>query len=141
MEKRRDFLKWTYRAFMGLWSIGILGVLFSYLRAPRSASSVNLNWIDAGKLSDIRPGSGRLISHAAKPLWVLKLNNNQVVSLSAVCTHMQCIIKWDETRKMLVCPCHQGEFDADGNVIAGIPSRPLTTYKIEIRGDEIYVIL
>jgi len=141
METRRNFIKWLYRAFIGLWGIGIIGVVLSYLKAPKSFGQESANWIKAGRVSGMRVGSGILVSHAPKPFWVIKLAEQQIIAISAICTHMQCIVKWEENRKMLVCPCHQGEFNTDGNVLSGIPSKPLAEYKVEIRGDEVYVII
>ena len=141
METRRDFIKWIYRAFLGLWGVSIIGVILFYLKAPRSFGYESANWIKVGRLSMMKIGTGILVSNAPKPFWVIKLSEKQVIALSAICTHLQCIIKWNESRKTLICPCHQGEFNTEGNVISGIPSKPLAAYKVEIRGDEIYVII
>ena len=59
--------------------------------------------------------------------------------LSAVCTHMRCILDFDRTRRAIVCPCHDGHFDLNGNVVSGPPPAPLPSYEVLTRGGEVYV--
>jgi len=62
-----------------------------------------------------------------------------VYALSAVCTHMRCILNYDRERRGLVCPCHDGRFDLSGNVISGPPPRPLPLYEVMTRAGEVFV--
>lgn len=47
------------------------------------------------------------------------------VVLSPVCTHMGCNVVWNHDQKRFLCPCHGGQFTADGRNVAGPPPRPL----------------
>lgn len=141
MINRRNFIKWVYRFFLGMWGAGAITAILSYLKAPKITKSATGNWVYGGKLFSIKIGEGELISHALKPFWLLRISEKQVIAISAICTHLQCIVKWNSNKKTLVCPCHQGEFNTDGNVISGLPPKPLPLYKVEIRGDDIYVII
>jgi cytochrome b6-f complex iron-sulfur subunit len=62
-----------------------------------------------------------------------------VSARSLLCTHWGCTVKWDEAAKRYKCPCHRGEYDADGNVILGPPPRPLAMLPVEIAGDTVIV--
>jgi cytochrome b6-f complex iron-sulfur subunit len=64
-----------------------------------------------------------------------------VVAASAVCTHVRCILGFDRERRGLVCPCHDGRFDLNGNVLSGPPPRPLPIYEVSIRAGEVFVHL
>ncbi|MFA5535704.1 MAG: Rieske 2Fe-2S domain-containing protein [Bacillota bacterium] len=46
-------------------------------------------------------------------------------AFSRVCTHLGCIVAWDDKKRQFECPCHGGIFDEDGNVLHGPPPKPL----------------
>lgn len=62
-----------------------------------------------------------------------------VAARSLLCTHWGCTVKWDEAANRYKCPCHHGEYDADGNVVLGPPPRPLAMLPVEIAGDTVIV--
>jgi cytochrome b6-f complex iron-sulfur subunit len=59
--------------------------------------------------------------------------------MSAVCTHLRCILDYDRERHGFACPCHAGRFDLGGQVISGPPNRPLKSYEVSVRAGEILV--
>jgi cytochrome b6-f complex iron-sulfur subunit len=61
------------------------------------------------------------------------------VALSAVCTHVRCILTYNREHRSIVCPCHDGRFDLSGNVVSGPPPRPLTRYDVSTRAGEVFV--
>lgn len=40
-------------------------------------------------------------------------------TLSPTCTHMGCIVNWNQKEKSWDCPCHGARFDTNGNVLTG----------------------
>ncbi|HSM52268.1 MAG TPA: Rieske 2Fe-2S domain-containing protein, partial [Thermoanaerobaculia bacterium] len=70
-------------------------------------------------------GGRRLrVLHEGLPAEVT-LGPDGPVARSLVCTHRGCEVRWQEEAERYRCPCHFGEYDADGRVVGGEPSRPL----------------
>jgi cytochrome b6-f complex iron-sulfur subunit len=85
-------------------------------------------------------GSGAVVAVGSKPAIVINTAEG-VKAYSAICTHLGCIVTWDETAKVIVCPCHDGRFNpATGAVVSGPPPAPLATLTIAIDGKDIYIV-
>ncbi len=139
---RRGFLVRVSQAFLGVWGLGALSALTAYLRPPSSKEeSAAERIVHAGALEDLRVGDGKMVRHGETPFYVVRTSQSQVIALSAVCTHLRCMLNYDKERKQMICPCHNGRFDLAGSVVAGPPPRPLPGYSVSIRTGEIYVQL
>lgn len=138
---RRQFIGILSRAFLGLWGIGVAGMAGAYLKPRGHSERVAERVVPAGMLDEYRIGEGRLVRHGTRPFYVVRLDQERVIALSAVCTHVRCILEYDRTARGLVCPCHAGRFDLSGNVLSGPPPRALSTYSVSIRAGEILVTL
>jgi cytochrome b6-f complex iron-sulfur subunit len=137
--QRRVFLTRLSQAFLGLWGLGAVVAVATYLKAPEKREHGAERTVSAGMLDEYRVGEGRLVRHGITPFYVVRLDATRVVALSAVCTHVRCILGYDAARRTLVCPCHDGRFDLSGNVLAGPPPRPLPSYPVSVRAGEVFV--
>jgi nitrite reductase/ring-hydroxylating ferredoxin subunit len=136
---RRRFLTVLSQAFLALWGLGAAAVVGAYLKAPEKRERDAERTVSAGLLADYRVGEGRLVRHGVTPFYVVRVDAARVIALSAVCTHVRCILDYDPARKTLDCPCHDGRFDLSGNVLAGPPPRPLPGYPVSVRAGEVFV--
>jgi cytochrome b6-f complex iron-sulfur subunit len=59
----------------------------------------------------------------------------QLYALRAVCTHLGCIVIWQENEEKFKCPCHGSGFYRDGINFEGPAPRPLERYAIRIADD------
>lgn len=84
-------------------------------------------------------GEAKLLRYAGRPVIVVRTDERSVSALSAVCTHLGCIVKWDRSRGQLACPCHAAFFDSKGNVISGPAPRPLESYPAKLGMDTIVI--
>jgi Rieske Fe-S protein len=55
-----------------------------------------------------------------------------LIVLSAVCTHLGCTVPFVEKEKRFICPCHLGNFAADGTLLSGPPPRSMDRLEIKI---------
>jgi len=138
---RRRFITWLSQAFLGLWGLGAAAAIASYLRAPERGGGAAERIVRVGPLEDLGVGEGRLVPHGTRPFYVVRLDAARVIALSAVCTHVRCILGYDRERRGFVCPCHDGRFDLAGNVLSGPPPRALPTYAVSVRAGEVFVHL
>jgi Rieske Fe-S protein len=42
-----------------------------------------------------------------------------VHTVSAVCTHLGCLVNWNNAEKSWDCPCHGARFDCRGKILQG----------------------
>ena len=77
-------------------------------------------------LEQLPAGQGKVIEQDGEKWAVYKTETNELKVVSAVCTHMKCIVNWNGTEQSWDCPCHGSRFDTDGNVIEGPALLPLT---------------
>ena len=82
---------------------------------------------------------GWLINNARTLAYVKRVNEDEVIAISAGCTHLGCIVTWDEDQKIFKCPCHDGRYDADGMMISGPPPAPLKRHKTKIENGKIFL--
>lgn len=72
---------------------------------------------------------------------LLNLPGAGLVAYSQKCTHLSCSVYFKHESGELVCPCHEGIFDArTGEPTAGPPQRRLARIPIEERPDGIWAI-
>lgn len=92
-----------------------------------------------GTLSDIPPGQAEVLPVNEKPVIVVHTQDGQIRAFSAICTHLGCVVEWEEQRQFILCPCHDGRFNAlTGAVISGPPPSPLPAVDVVVEGQEIY---
>jgi Rieske Fe-S protein len=82
---------------------------------------------------------GWLTGKARRLAYVKRERGGQIVAISAGCTHLGCIVTWDEAEKLFKCPCHDGRFDVDGKVISGPPPAPLKRHKTRIDNGKVFL--
>lgn len=63
-----------------------------------------------------------------KKMAIYKDNEGKAHKYSAICTHLGCIVSWNELEKSFDCPCHGSRFSAQtGKVINAPANTPLET--------------
>lgn len=118
----------------------ILSFLYPALRFmwPPAVSESAVNEAPAGKITDLKPNSGRTFKFGSRP-GILIRTETELRAFSAICTHLNCTVQYRPDRHDIWCACHNGIYDVNGRVIGGPPPRPLEEYKVNVRGEDIVV--
>ena len=133
---RRNFLQLAFAFFGGLTSIAIAGIGTRFLvgnafidGVKRPVPIASLKDLPAKKVHKL------VYSFKSKDAWRDSQKTGTVYAysedgenyrvFSGNCTHLGCVIKWQEGNERFACPCHAGFFDKDGKVISGPPPKPL----------------
>lgn len=67
----------------------------------------------------IKKGEGKVVEIDREKWGVYKDDQEKLHVVSAVCTHMKCIVNWNNAEKTWDCPCHGSRFTTEGKVIEG----------------------
>jgi cytochrome b6-f complex iron-sulfur subunit len=89
--------------------------------------------------SEVAQGKAHFFQFRGKPAVILQPSPGKFVALSAVCTHLGCIVAWQENAGEFQCPCHGGRFSPEGQVLGGPPPKPLESFAVELAGDQLKV--
>ena len=75
--------------------------------------------------------------HSGDPAVAVDLGNNKVVAFDAVCTHAGCTVQYDQSQKLLFCPCHGAVFDPahQALVLQGPAPTPLPPLQVAVAPD------
>ncbi|HOE71645.1 MAG TPA: FAD-dependent oxidoreductase [Deltaproteobacteria bacterium] len=65
----------------------------------------------------IAPGQGGVFSLDHDKAGVARDRDGVLHAVSPVCTHMGCMVTWNNAEESWDCPCHGSRFDSDGKVI------------------------
>jgi glycine/D-amino acid oxidase-like deaminating enzyme/nitrite reductase/ring-hydroxylating ferredoxin subunit len=76
-------------------------------------------------LDELAPGEAAIMKIDGENVAAFKDEQDRVHAVSAVCSHMGCIIGWNETDRTWDCPCHGSRFELSGEVIHGPATKPL----------------
>jgi glycine/D-amino acid oxidase-like deaminating enzyme/nitrite reductase/ring-hydroxylating ferredoxin subunit len=107
----------------------IRGGLWDYIRENKDYPYYLIRDRFAGaegrSLRSVKRRSGKVLNIDGKYVAVYRDETGATTRRSAVCTHMACVVDWNEAERTWDCPCHGSRFRPDGRVIAGPAESPL----------------
>jgi glycine/D-amino acid oxidase-like deaminating enzyme/nitrite reductase/ring-hydroxylating ferredoxin subunit len=81
-------------------------------------------------LEELAPGEGAVVDHGGEKVAAYNDPERGMRTMSARCTHMGCIVSFNNAERTFDCPCHGSRFDTTGAVIEGPATAPLTSKEI-----------
>lgn len=119
-RSRRAFL-----AAMGTLAVGMAGL-------GTGVTAVRFLWPEVlfeaptrfriGRAADIAVGT--LVVLPAQRVYLMRAAGG-FLAMSAVCTHLGCLTRYEAENNVIFCPCHGSRFATDGQVVNGPAPRPL----------------
>jgi len=76
-------------------------------------------------LPELDPGEGRVLELDGEKVAAHRDEKGEVHAVSAVCTHLGCLVEWNGAEETWDCPCHGSRFDHAGTVIQGPATKDL----------------
>lgn len=99
-----------------------LGSAAEYLKENVNVATQYLDYVSPGEVrsaDEIRPGHGALVRQGLTKVAAYRDEQGALHTLSAVCTHLGCIVHWNSLEGTWDCPCHGSRFGTDGRVLNG----------------------
>jgi cytochrome b6-f complex iron-sulfur subunit len=136
MTDRRGFLQFILAA-LGLTALGCFAYpLVRFLSPHAGAGPGGTVTIDT---KEIPVGGAKDLVLSDLPIIVINRPERGYIALSRVCTHLGCLVEYQKGTEVLLCPCHGGKFDLDGNVISGPPPQPLPRLTLKVEGNSLVI--
>lgn len=134
---RREFLT-SAAMITSVGACAAVAASFGWRFVYPAAAQIPTVQVLATSLTKLPPGTRKVLNLAGNEV-VLINQDGKIRALSTVCTHLGCRVAWQEHLQQFVCPCHNGIFDANGNVVAGPPPKALNEFAVEIKAGNIFV--
>jgi glycine/D-amino acid oxidase-like deaminating enzyme/nitrite reductase/ring-hydroxylating ferredoxin subunit len=67
----------------------------------------------------LKPGDAKVLTIGGKPVACHRTESGELLKVSAVCTHMGCLVRWNQSDRTWDCPCHGSRFTPEGLVLGG----------------------
>jgi glycine/D-amino acid oxidase-like deaminating enzyme/nitrite reductase/ring-hydroxylating ferredoxin subunit len=84
-----------------------------------------LKWKRKDEPSNLANGQGNIFKIDGKNVACARDSDGKLHQVSAVCTHMGCLVRWNGSEQTWDCPCHGSRFHCDGRVLGGPAESPL----------------
>jgi glycine/D-amino acid oxidase-like deaminating enzyme/nitrite reductase/ring-hydroxylating ferredoxin subunit len=107
----------------------LIGGTWNYLKEnldyPYYMIKDRLNASEGKSLRSLKRREGKILAHRGGRVAASRDQHGKVRMLSPFCTHLGCIVQWNQAESTWDCPCHGSRFQPNGQVIAGPAESPL----------------
>jgi Rieske Fe-S protein len=150
--RREGFLKIAILGIGGLIGVSLGIPAVEYVVSPARTESQSQVWIRVGSTSKVEIGTptlfkikierttGWIVNEEELAVYVLTDDGRDYIVMSNICTHLGCRIRWIADKDQFFCPCHNGIFNKNGEVVSGPPPKPLNRFKVKVENSEIFVL-
>ena len=148
---RRDFVKVVTAALSSIMGVALGIPVIGYLIDPALKTQSKEAWIPLGPLENFPIGTPKAFSFTRSNIngwektvnsyggFILRKSESDLLALSNRCTHLSCSVNWNEESKEYVCPCHDAQFGAEGEVLGGPPPHALDRFETKIEEGNLFI--
>ncbi len=135
--ERRGFL---HKVVGGVGAVVAASALYPVAKfiIPPAKEVKQVNELNVGKASEVADGTGKIFQFNEDKVIVVN-KGGSLTAVSAICTHLGCLVHWENGAGELACPCHGAKYKQTGEIISGPQPKPLKQYKAKIDGDSIII--
>jgi menaquinol-cytochrome c reductase iron-sulfur subunit len=148
---RNDFVKGVV-GIVGMIMGAVVGLpAIGYILSPALKIRSVEAWVPLGNLEDYPVGTPTLFSFTRTTIngwekttnsygvYVYRPSETETIVFSNICTHLSCRVVWHSDVEEYICPCHDGRFGIEGNLISGPPPRPLDRYETKVEDGKLSI--
>jgi cytochrome b6-f complex iron-sulfur subunit len=137
-QERRTLLRWLLG---GGFTASVLSFLYPAVKFmnPPTVPEASTNEVSAGKVQELKPNTGKIVKFGTRPALLIRVSETEWRAYSAICTHLNCTVQFQDSTRQIWCACHNGFYDLNGKVVSGPPPRPLEEYAVHIRGEDVVI--
>jgi glycine/D-amino acid oxidase-like deaminating enzyme len=102
----------------------------TFLKEAANMAAQFGDWLKPGEVAsadEIENDSGALLRDGPRMVAAYRDPEGNLHELSAVCSHLGCIVHWNAVETTWDCPCHGSRFDKFGKVINGPANQDLAS--------------
>ena len=99
----------------------------------QSANSLLLNKLKRANMNfdEIANDSGSIIEINNEKIGIYKNANGKIYAVKPICTHLGCLLSWNDVDKTWDCPCHGSRFNFDGKSLYDPAFKDLEVYNLD----------
>lgn len=115
-----------------------LAAASTFLKENLNVAAQYADWVRPGEVESVEQvarGSGAVLRRGRSLIAAYRAEDGTVEERSAVCTHLGCIVRWNDTEKSWDCPCHGSRFAPTGEVLNGPAISGLAALEPEVAGE------
>ena len=86
-------------------------------------------------LADLKNDTGHVLEYKGQKLGIYKDSNGKIFAVKPICTHLGCLLSWNNLDKTWDCPCHGSRFDYMGHQLYNPAIMDLDVVEMEISED------
>ena len=130
---RRRVLNWFLGTSAGALTASVLYPVVRFVSPPR-VPEAGTNQVEAGPTNDpdLLDKGYKIIRFGNEPVILVRVGDDDFRAFAGTCTHLDCIVEFHKKEKRIWCNCHNGEYNLQGQQVAGPPPHPLEPFKVDL---------